>query len=268
MLPESPTRLSFERRGPGGQVFWVTLTNPEMRNALDDGMQRELIETMRAVAADDTIHCVVLRGEGKVFCSGGDIGIFEGMTPERGHWFSVHRGEALQAAVLNLGKPLIAAVDGWCLAGGCELALMSDFVYASEQTRFGVTEIHIGLLPGWGGMTRLPQAVGLRRAREMLYRGEIVDAAEALRIGLANRLFPSAAELYEAVDRCSQEIAEKSRAAVRAAREITALVSGRDDAAAMALERGVMTHLIATADVREGVAAFLEKRTPRFNRTE
>lgn len=267
MRDDEAPRVRVTRTGEVAAVAWLTLSNPALRNALDDRMQRELIAALQALGADDSVRCVVVRGEGTVFCSGGDIGIFEGMSPERSHWFSVHRGEAVQNAVLRLNKPLIAAVDGWCLAGGCELALMADFAYASRAAKFGLTEIRIGLLPGWGGVTRLPQVVGLRRARELLYRGEIVDAAEALRIGLVNRCFDDADALYAAAETAAQEIAAKSCAAVRAARELTALASGRDEPAAMALERGAMVHLAASDDAKEGVAAFLEKRTPRFNQT-
>ena len=140
-------------------------------------------------------------------------------------------------------------------------------VGAYSAAKFGVTEIRIGVLPLWGGATRLPQVVGLRRARELLYRGEVIDSAEALRLGLVNRCFDSADELYAAAGQAADEIAAKSRHAVRAARELTALASGRDDAACMALERGAAVHLSGTADAQEGIAAFLEKRQPRFNRT-
>ena len=264
-FPENLKRLALKRTGDDGAVVWITLSNPGKRNALDEPMQQELIATLRALAQDDSVRCVVLRGEGELFCSGGDISAFQGMGAQKSHWYSTQRGDVVQDAVARLGKPLIAAVDGWCLAGGCELLLMADFAYASRAAKFGLTEIRIGLLPGWGGVTRLPSAVGLKRAREMLYRGEIIDSAEALRLGLVNRCFATAEELYAAAEQAAQDIASKPRAAVREARELTALVSGRDDAQCLALERGALAYLSATADAHEGVAAFLEKRTPRFN---
>lgn len=266
-LPDKLTRLVLERRGSDGAVAWLTLSNPTMRNAMDEPMQQELIATVRALALDDGVRCVVVRGQGEVFSSGGDIGAFQGMGPDKTHWYATQRGEPVQDAVARLGKPLVAAVDGWCLAGGCELLLMADFAYSTRSAKFGLTEIRIGLLPGWGGITRLPQVVGLRRAREMLYRGEIIDAAEAHRLGLVNRCFDSADALYAAAAETAGEIAAKSRPAIRAARELTGLVSGRDDALCMALERGAVAYLSGTADAREGVSAFLEKRTPRFNQT-
>ncbi len=267
-LPENLTRLALTRSGDDGAVVWIALSNPAMRNAMDDAMQQELIATLRALAQDDATRCVVVRGQGDVFSSGGDISAFRDMGPEKSHWYATQRGDVVQDAVARLGKPLIAAVDGWCLAGGCELLLMADFAYASKAAKFGLTEIRIGLLPGWGGVTRLPLAIGLSRAREMLYCGEIVDSDEALRIGLVNRCFDSAEALYAAAGRAAQDIAFQSRAAIGAARELTGLVSGRDQALCMALERGAIARLSGTADAREGVAAFLEKRAPRFNQSE
>jgi enoyl-CoA hydratase/carnithine racemase len=264
-LPDNLTRVILERSGGDGSILWVSLSNPAARNAMDEAMQRELIATFRAIADEDSVRCVVVRGQGEVFSSGGDIAAFQDMGPEKSHWYATQRGEAMQDAVARLGKPLIAAIDGWCLAGGMELLLMADFAYASRGAKFGVTEIRIGVLPLWGGTTRLPLAVGVRRAREMLYRGEVIDSAEALRLGLVNRCFDSAAELYVAAGQAAQEVAAKSRPAIRAARELTTLASGRNDAWCMALERGASVHLSATADAREGIAAFLEKRTPRFN---
>lgn len=266
-LPDKLTRLVLHRSGEGAAVLWVNLSNPTMRNAMDDAMQQELIATLRAAGEDDSIRCVVVRGEGEVFSSGGDISAFQRMGPEKSHWYATQRGDALQKAVAALAKPLIAAVDGWCLAGGTELLLMADFAYCTRAAKFGVTEIRIGLLPLWGGTTRLPQVVGLRRAREMLYRGEIIDSAEAMRLGLVNRCFDSADALYTAAGQTAEQIAAHSRHAVRAARELAALASGRDEVACMALERGASVHLAATADAKEGIAAFLEKRPPRFNQT-
>ncbi|MBI3373392.1 MAG: enoyl-CoA hydratase/isomerase family protein [Betaproteobacteria bacterium] len=258
-------RLLVERKGADGEVLWLSLSNPAMRNALDDKMQLELIDALASAKDDISIRCLVLRGAGKVFCSGGDIRGFEGMNPAKGEWFSIHRGQAIQNLFTMLGKPVIAAVDGWCLAGGTELALMCDFIYAAEAAKFGLTEIAIGLLPGWGGLTRLPRAVGARRAREMIYRAEIVSASEAQRAGLVNRVFSTADELYAQADLAATEIAAKSQAAVRVARGVIAETAGASDEVAMSLERGAVVYLLATPDVQEGVNAFIEKRAPKFN---
>lgn len=263
----SGTRVQVQRRGDDGAVLWITLSNPASRNALDEAMQLELLALLALVREDDSIRCVVLSGAGGHFCSGGDIRGFEGMTPARGAAYSLQRGEPMQSLFTDLGKPVIAAVEGWCLAGGTELALMCDFIYAARTARFGVTEIRIGLLPGWGGLTRLPRCVGLRRAREMIYRGLLVDAAEAERTGLVNRLFDTAETLYAAAEEVALDVARLSAPAVRVAREVTARSAHVSDEVAMSLERGGLIHLIALPDVHEGVEAFREKRPARFNRT-
>lgn len=266
-MPDLLQRLQLERRGSDGSLLWVSLSNPDARNALDETMQVELIDVLRAAAADDSVRCLVLRGAGNMFCSGGDIRGFEGMTPARGEWFSVHRGEVIQTLMSGLGKPIIAAVDGWCLAGGSELALMCDFIYATQAAKFGLTEIRIGLLPGWGGLTRLPRAVGMRRAREMIYRGEVMGAVRAHEVGLVNSLFPNADELYEAAEQVGLDIAAKSAAAVRVARSVITQTEHASDEVSMSLERGGAVYLLSTPDAHEGVQAFLEKRTPRFNQS-
>lgn len=260
-------RLIVERAGERGEIVWISLANPPIRNALDARMQTELLGVLEEIKQDSSIGCVIVRGAGDLgFCSGGDIKGFKDMTPQKGDWYSVHRGQAFQRLMASMGKPVIAAVDGWCLAGGMELAVMCDFIYASETAKFAVTEIEIGLLPGWGGLSHLSGAVGLRRAREMIYSAEKIDAAEALRIGLVNKVFPTADQMYVAAERAAISIANKSRAAVREARDIiTATGTIPDAETGMAMERGVMMRLISSADFHEGVQAFLEKRKPAFN---
>ncbi|MFI4939395.1 MAG: enoyl-CoA hydratase/isomerase family protein [Burkholderiales bacterium] len=257
--------LQVERRGDDDAVLWVALFNPKARNALNEPMQRELIDLLGQAKNDASVRCLVLRGAGENFCSGGDIKAFENMTPASAEWHLIHRGGAIQTLMSSLGKPVIAAVEGWCLAGGTELALMCDFIYATDSAQFGLTEIRIGILPGWGGMTRLPHAVGQRRAREMIYRGEIIGAVEAQQWGLVNRLSAKAEDMYQAVANVSNEIALKSAAAVRAARGVIAESANVSEEVAMSLERGAVVFLATTPDMQEGVSAFLEKRTPKFN---
>lgn len=261
------TRVRYERRGPEAAVMWLTLDNPGMRNALDDPMQLQLIEALQRMKSDDSVRCVVLRGAGSTFCSGGDISAFDGMSPLVWNERARKKGDIIQSLFFELGKPLIAAAEGWCLAGGLELALMCDFVYASQTAKFGLTEIRLGLLPGWGGLTRLPKVVGAARGREMIYRGEIVDAAEAHRLGIVNRLFPDAQSLYEAVDAVSAEIASRSAKAVGAAREVISQSALAPEQQCMSLERGAVSYLVGTADATEGIKAFLEKRAARFNQS-
>lgn len=260
-------RIEFEHRGPKGEVLWISLANPAMKNALDERMQVELIDLLEIAGQDESIRCIVIRGAGNVFCSGGDIRAFDGMNPIMAERYATHRGEALQMQVERLRKPIVAAVDGWCLAGGTELALMCDFVYATRAAKFGLTEIKIGLLPGWGGLTRLPRAVGVRRAREMIYRGEIVGADQAHGLGLVNKLYDSAEQLYAEIEKVALEIAGHSGAAVRVARGVISESQGVSEQVAMALERGAIVYLTATPDAHEGVRAFCEKRPANFNQS-
>lgn len=257
-------RLKLSRTGPGGEILWVSLYNPAMRNALDEQMQVELLELVGALGSDDRLRCVILRGDGeKAFCSGGDITVFDTLNPLRLERYVVERGQALYKAIHALPVPVIAAVDGWCLAGGSEVALMCDFIYATQTARFGLPEINIGLLPGWGGVARLPSAVGSRRARELLMRGNFISGEEACNWGLVNRCFASPDDLYAAAQAVAEEIAQKPRTAVRLARNVVDMLGEQDDRA-LALERGAVALLISSPNAQEGVAAFKEKRRPQF----
>lgn len=267
MMRSDYQRLNLHRTGPGDSVLWLSLYNPAMRNALDARMQDELLEVFHHITTDDSIRVVILRGDGDTaFCSGGDISVFDGMTPLKGEWYATHRGQAIFKAIQATQKPVIAAVDGYCLAGGTEIALMCDFSYTTQKARFGLPEINIGLLPGWGGTVRLPAAIGPRRAKEMIMRGEIISGQDAVDFGLANRVFDNADAMYTAIDATAAEIALKSKVAVRLARStIDQSLDCASDEAAFALERGACAILVSHDDAKEGVAAFLEKRKPEFS---
>lgn len=257
-------RLVLVRDGERGEILWVSLCNALMRNAMDDTMQRELLALFAGLRGDETLRCVILRGDGaEAFCSGGDINAFKDMTPIKGERYLVERGQALASAIRDLGVPVIAAVDGWCLAGGTELMLMCDFAFATEKARFGLPEINLGLLPGWGGVARLPSAIGPRRAREMLMRARFLSGREAFDWGLVNRVFPDAEALYTEALTAARDIAGKPRTAVRLIREVVEQ-AGEPDSRALALERGAVTLLMSSPNFAEGVAAFREKRAPDF----
>lgn len=265
-MPDFCMRLVVRRAGRRDELLWIYLRNPEARNALDETMQVELLEQLKLAAADAAIRCVILRGDGdSAFCSGGDIKIFDGMTPLRGEWYSTHRGWATHQAITGMPKPVIAAVDGWCLAGGCEVALMCDFAYATRSARFGLPEINLGVSPGWGGTVRLQQAIGQRRAKELILRGEIISAEDAHSLGLINKLFDTSADLYREIEVVAQEIADKSSLAVRVAKQVMNDSAHARDEVAFSLERGANVLLVASPDSKEGVSAFLEKRKPHFS---
>ena len=163
-----------ERKGPKEEVLWITLNDEKKMNALSDVMQQELLSVLEDAAYDNEIRCVVLKGAGdKAFCSGGDINVFQSLDTVSAYDFSYNRGNRTQHLMNYMEKPVIAAVNGYCFAGGMELALSCDFIYASSSAKFGLLEINLGLLPGWGGTVRLPRKIPVNRAKEMIYRGEI-----------------------------------------------------------------------------------------------
>jgi enoyl-CoA hydratase/carnithine racemase len=259
-------RILCERKGEQGDSLWITLNNEAMRNSLDDVMQRELLEVLEKVAFDPEVRCVVIGAAGsKAFCSGGDIRAFQSMDRVASYDYPLQRGNAFQRLITTMEKPVIAAVGGVCVAGGLELALMCDFIYATESASFGLLEINLGLLAGWGGTVRLPRAIPAARAREMIYRGEVIGAREAQQWGLVNRVFATREEMDRAVEATVAEILAKPPLALRAAKTIVQQSLTCDSIeAALAIERGIIQWLVGSEDLREGVAAFVEKRKPRF----
>ncbi|SPF46677.1 3-hydroxybutyryl-CoA dehydratase Crt [Syntrophobacter sp. SbD1] len=259
-------RLLCERKGDREEALWIVLNNEKMRNALDDTMQRELLDVLNEIAFDHSIRCVVVTGAGeKTFCSGGDITAFQTMNNLTGYDNIRQRGNAIQQLISNMEKPVIAAVNGHCYAGGLELALMCDFIYATGKSTFGLLEINLGLLPGWGGTVGLPRAVPVRRAREMIYRGEIIGAQEAYDWGLINRIFSTREEMVQELEKVVAEILSKPAMALRAAKAIVnASITCVSTDAIMAIERGNLMWLMPSEDLQEGVAAFVEKRKPQF----
>jgi enoyl-CoA hydratase len=182
-----------------------------------------------------------------------------------GYDYAYNQGNTLQRLLTYMEKPVIAAVNGHCFAGGLELALVCDFIYATESARFGLLEINLGLLAGWGGTVRLPRAISPRRAKEMIYRGEIIDAAEAYRLGLVNRLFTTRQEMDQAVEQVVAELMSKPPLALRAAKNVVNNSLTCDSIeAALSIERGSTMWLLSSEDKAEGVAAFVEKRKPEF----
>ena len=265
MKPEYK-RLICERRGNDGEVLWITLNNEKMMNSLSETLQTELCEVLSEAATDAGIRCLVLTGAGETaFCSGGDIRIFQQLDNVSGYDFLYGRGATIQRLLTYMEKPVVAAVNGMCFAGGLELALVCDFIYASASATFGLLEINLGVLPGWGGTVRLPRAIPPARAREMIYRGEVIDAAEALRLGLVNKVLHDRAELYDAVETITAEMMAKPPLALRAAKNVVNNSLTCDSIeAALAIERGSIMWLTASEDSKEGIAAFVEKRAGRY----
>lgn len=253
--------LRSERRGA---VALLTLDRPKALNALDRALLEALGEEIERVADASEIGALVLTGEGRAFAAGADIEQMRGMSPVEALAFS-RLGHGVLAALEELPIPTIAAVNGFALGGGCELALACDWIYASTAARFGQPEVSLGLLPGFGGTTRLVRRVGIAWARELVLTGAPISAPEALRLGLANRVFEPD-ELLEAALGAGEAIGRNGPLAVAAAKRVMQQGQDADIRTAHALEQQAFGLSFATEDRSEGIAAFLEKRDPKFER--
>jgi enoyl-CoA hydratase len=245
------------------RVARVTINRPKVLNALNERTVREIHAAFAALCDDRGIGAVILTGAGeKSFVAGADINELAQMTPLGGEASSRLGQEALDE-IESLGKPVIAAINGFALGGGLEIALACHIRYASENAKLGLPEVGLGIIPGYGGTQRLPRIVGLGRALEMITTGRMIDAAEAYRIGLVNAVLP-AAELLPHAEKIANEILSKGPLAVRCAMD--AAIGGLDTTMDLGLaqERTYFGLLSATADMREGLQAFLEKRKPAF----
>lgn len=244
-------------------VAVVTLNRPDKLNALNDAVFRDLAEVVGTAESDQAIRGIILTGTGtKAFAAGADIAELANQGPQDAKARAL-AGQAVMGRLERLGKPVIAAVNGFCLGGGCELAMACHIRLASDTAKFGQPEVNLGIGPGYGGTVRLPRLVGRGRALELLLSGQIIDAAEAYRIGLVNRVYPQDQLLAEA-DKLLRTILAKGPLAVRLVLE--SVLAGGDMAEEdhLLLEANHFGLLAASADMREGMAAFLAKRPPQF----
>ena len=246
-----------------GPVARVTINRPEKLNALNDAVIHELDEAFAALESDADVRGILLTGAGtKAFVAGADISELAEQSPEQGA-DRARRGQDVFRRIERSGKPVIAAVNGFALGGGCELAMACHMRVASESAKFGQPEVKLGLCPGYGGTVRLPRLVGRGRALELLLTGAMIDAAEAHRIGLVNRVVPGDQLLAES-EGLLVTILEQGPLAVRACLEVvdTGLDLPADEA--LEVEARRFGELSGTADMREGTAAFLARRPPAF----
>jgi len=244
-------------------IATVTVNRPEKLNALNGATIAELNECFGELGLDDEVRVVVLTGAGqKAFVAGADIGELAALTAKDAERLAT-RGQSLLNRIENLGKPVIAAVNGFALGGGCELAMACTFRYASDNAKLGLPETGLGLIPGFGGTQRLPRLVGKGRALEMILLGNMITAVDAMAIGLVNTVFPQD-EFDDAVMIVAHALAEKSTHTLRVA--LQAVNDGMlvDQAGGCRLEAALFGVLGASDDAREGCAAFLEKRKPKF----
>lgn len=243
-------------------VAVIAFNRPEVANALSTRMGRELLDAWSRLRADEALRVVVLRGEGKHFQAGADLKERNGMSDEA--WADQHRlFEAMIRAQLACPVPVIAAVQGAAMGGGCEMTLACDFAYAAEGARFGLPEAGLGIIPGLGGTQLLTRALGPRRAIEILTTASPFTAEQALDWGLVSGVVPPE-RLLETVLGVADAIARKAPLSVRGAKRVVHGGLDLELKQAMDLELTVYNHLFTTADRREGVASFNEKRTPKF----
>jgi enoyl-CoA hydratase len=251
--------LRLER---AGAVAIITIDRPEKRNALNAQVRSELVEAVIALTADESIRVLVLTGSGeKAFVAGADIGEFASRSPLEQR--AAMAPPRVFETIAECPKPVIAMINGFALGGGCELALACDLRVAAEEARLGQPEINLGIIPGGGGTQRLPRAVGSGQAMRLILTGELVSAAEALRIGLVDLVYP-AAELRERVLEIAARMAEKSPVALAMAKAAVRAAAEMPLAAGLAHEKELFVTCFASDDRAEGVAAFLEKRPPSF----
>ncbi|HET7594316.1 MAG TPA: enoyl-CoA hydratase [Stellaceae bacterium] len=244
-----------------GAVGLITLNRPKALNALCDALVREMGAALDAFEADDKIGAVVITGSDKAFAAGADIKEMSGRS-----YMDVYLADFITSGwerVTTCRKPIVAAVAGYALGGGCELAMMCDTIIAADTAKFGQPEITLGVIPGAGGTQRLTRFVGKAKAMDMVLTGRMMDAAEAERSGLASRVVPAGKLLDEALA-VAGRIAEMSRPAVMIAKEAVNRAYETTLAEGVRFERRVFHSLFATEDQKEGMAAFVEKRKPRF----
>jgi enoyl-CoA hydratase len=253
------TLIRSERRGA---VAILTLDRPDALNALNRALLERLESLVAEVRADSTVRAVIVTGEGRAFAAGADIAEMQNFTPAEGAAFS-QLGHRAFGALEELPVPTIAAVNGFALGGGCELAAACDWIYASEKARFGQPEVNLGIFPGFGGTSRLARRVGVAWAKELVLTGAPINADEALRIGLANRVFEPDALLDGALATATT-IAEKGPLAVAQAKRLLHEGQDADTRVAHVLEQSAFGLAFASEDRKEGMAAFLEKREPKF----
>lgn len=244
-------------------VTTVTVNRPDKLNALNGATVAELTACFTALGQDPAVRVVLLTGAGeKAFVAGADIGELARLSPVQAERLAA-RGQGLMDLIENLGKPVLAVVNGFALGGGCELAMACTFRYAAETAKLGLPETGLGLIPGYGGTQRLARLVGRGRALEMILTGDMITAADALAAGLVDKVFP-AGDLQAAAARTGAKLAAKSQLALRTALQAVGEGLQLPLAGGCALEAALFGVCGSSADAREGCAAFLEKRTPAF----
>ncbi len=247
-----------------GRVVIITLNRPKALNALNTELMQEMVDAMKTLDKDPSVGCFLITGSEKAFAAGADIKEMENKS-----FIDMYNEDYFSGweAFTALRTPKIAAVSGYALGGGCELAMMCDILYASDTAKFGQPEIKLGVIPGIGGTQRLTKTIGKTKAMDLILTGRLIDAEEAEKIGLVARVFP-AKELLDKSIEIAQTIASYSKIAAMTAREAVDRAMELGTREGILFERRVFHALFDTLDQREGMKAFIEKRQPNFNKKE
>ena len=246
-----------------GRVHTVMVNRPEVLNAMNTALLEELLATLKDLGADETCGVIVLTGAGdRSFIAGADIKEMDGKTPLEARAYS-ELGQEIAHMLEVMRKPTIAAVNGYALGGGCELALACDIRLCSENAQFGQPEINLGIIPGWGGTQRLARATNIGYAKELILSGRMVDSDEAFERGLVQHVYPGT-ELMARTMELAQQMAEKSPVALYYAKETTNRALHGDIGGNLVHEADLYSLMFSTDDAKEGLRAFVEKRKPTF----
>lgn len=240
----------------------LSINRPKALNALNSNVLDELEKVIDMVEKDEDVHILIITGEGRAFVAGADIAEMKDMDMLESRQFA-NKGLRVFRKIELMEKPVIAAVNGFALGGGCELSMCCDIRIASEKAKFGQPEVGLGIIPGFAGTQRLARIVGVGRAKELIFTADMIDANEAYRIGLINKLVSSESLMDEAVA-MAKKIASKGQIAVRYAKTSINRGIETDIETGMVIERDLFGLCFATEDQKEGMEAFLEKRTPRY----
>ncbi len=247
-------------------IATITFNRPKVLNALNQAMLGELSGCLDAINDDDRVRVLILTGAGeKSFVAGADIRELAAFNALEAKGFA-ELGQAVIGKLQQLPIPVLAAVNGFALGGGCEIALACDFIYASEKAIFGLPEISLGLIPGFGGTQRLPRQIGKNMAKEMIFTGKMVPAGQAQAMGLVNQVCDSEA-LLTAVHTTARSIVQKGRASLRAAKQAINAGMDTDLGTGCRIEIDAFALCMVSSDAKEGTAAFIEKRKPEFKGT-
>ena len=241
------------------QVALITINRPQAMNALNPATISELSTTIAELEQQADVHVIIITGAGeKAFVAGGDVALMRTLTPLQARDVALMAAELFQR-IENSACVVIAAINGYALGGGCELALACDFRLAAEQAQLGQPEINLGIIPGWGGTQRLPRLIGISRAKELMFTGERVGAQHALKLGLIDHIYP-ADQLLDHAHRLAQTIAAKPQTAIRIIKEAVNIGMAMDQDKAIRYEAEMFGMCFTTEDQKEGMDAFFEKR--------